>query len=1415
MINLALAVISDSFDNAQAEEKQLQVKEANDKQKQEARKAREKAEKAENEAEEAKNNKLISAPLSASPKSRAEEAEESQLKPGNADELPSDINAHVPIPGHASPARASNLLALKQDVADEQKKAVDQEAEKVLQAHANDDHDVVVGSRCWRLKATVFKLVESAAFGGFIMLLIIVNTVLLSIEYHDQDIFEQAWVEELEKNTSYVQNTFMCNPDVHLCPNNTAVPCYCNFSAVDNTGFVCQIQLEYGDYMNCGMMFSWKTGVMSDLPTMPKSYTDFLENANYFLGACFLAEMLLKLYALGIRGYCRNAFNIFDGCIVLSSVIETIVKLASGGGGGGGFLSVFRAFRLFRIFKLARSWKSLNEILNKLIRALTSIGPLMIVMSLFIFIFALLGMNVFGQDSGFLGNGRHGEAFAKPCIREPCNNPRSNFDRFLPLGGPDGGHGAAATIFQILTGENWNNVLYDGMSKAGWPLALFFVCVIVIGDYLLMNLFLAILLSGFGAEEPADDVVEALVAKKPGRIARLFGFFRRRVLAERDDVDAPYSSQELAWIKISDRALFILPHDNMLRKLCTLVAENKWFDRLVLICIIVGSVFMAVENPRDDKGAGCCGQRSDAILIFAKFDVVFVAIFTFECVLKIVAYGFFFRSRATEPRHDPYLRSGWNLLDFFVVCISLINLMGTTGSLRSLRTLRTFRSLRPLRIINRNPNMKLVVNCLLASIPSMFNVVLVCLLFYLIFSILFLQFFRGQFWYCAGKQAGSATEFSSDFTLVKDMEVHNWQECKRNPEYTWIQYDAHFDNVLFAFQSLFEVSSLEGWQTVLDHAIDKAGMPGVMPLPNKSPGFPTILFIFFIFFCAFFVLNLFVGVVIDNYNDLKSKADDDGGTPLNEDQKEWVKTVKRLLHMKARKKLKPPQHKLRFLVFRFVTHKFFDAFILSAICSNVLVMMLRTYVWDGQTTGCRLYQECTYDSILDILSKIFSYIFIFEAVVKLISFGPKQYFGGYWNRVDFCLVLLSIPQLITAALPPFFSIFRVLRISRLVRRFKGVRRQIQVVLMSWPSLINVGGLLFLVFSIYSVLSVQLFWNVKPLKYINQHAHFKDFWTAFFTLFRMVTGENWEGIMHDCTYGVCAECIRDPDDLTLFDNVWTSACTQAGSVVGSACRLANSTMGSVLDSLAQSGLLLVDDALPTVTGLGLADLVSADVRDLIMPCGTGITAGCGNSVLGVGVFSTFYIIASLLMLNLFIAVILDNDKAAKQEDEKGLQDEVFEHFVDIWSIFDPEATNLLPTKDLGAFMKTLDKPLGLGARTHTLSLSCTLRVIGIHARRILSPMFTKPNGDVCVGKDAPEIVVRRRLRDLQIQDHTGVVYFLEVSPPQPCRLTDCRAAPRRHSLKCLHRGTVWFGRCRKRSHTMCPSSRKTLNFRRTS
>jgi hypothetical protein len=121
-------------------------------------------------------------------------------------------------------------------------------------------------------------------------------------------------------------------------------------------------------------------------------------------------------------------------------------------------------------------------------------------------------------------------------------------------------------------------------------------------------------------------------------------------------------------------------------------------------------------------------------------------------MIKIIALGFFI----TSIEGYAYIMNGWNILDFIVVVASLLDFLFliqnsdsvNTEQLSSLKALRALRALRPLRMISRNEGMRLVVNALFASIPSMTNVLIVCLLFILIFASTGISFFAGKFFYC-------------------------------------------------------------------------------------------------------------------------------------------------------------------------------------------------------------------------------------------------------------------------------------------------------------------------------------------------------------------------------------------------------------------------------------------------------------------------------------------------------------------------------------------------------------------------------------------------------------------------------------------------------------------------------------------
>ncbi|XP_067662127.1 voltage-dependent calcium channel type A subunit alpha-1-like isoform X5 [Haliotis asinina] len=208
--------------------------------------------------------------------------------------------------------------------------------------------------------------------------------------------------------------------------------------------------------------------VASEHYGQPDWHSDFLYYMEFMFLALFISEMFIKMYGLGVRVYFRSSFNIFDCVVIVGSIIEVVWSWFKSGSFG---ISVLRALRLLRIFKVTRYWASLRNLVISLLSSMRSIVSLLFLLFLFILIFALLGMQLFGGEMNF-----------------PSGRPSSHFDTF-PI--------ALLTVFQILTGEDWNEVMYNGIrahggTESGMIFSLYFIILVLFGNYTLLNVFLAI-----------------------------------------------------------------------------------------------------------------------------------------------------------------------------------------------------------------------------------------------------------------------------------------------------------------------------------------------------------------------------------------------------------------------------------------------------------------------------------------------------------------------------------------------------------------------------------------------------------------------------------------------------------------------------------------------------------------------------------------------------------------------------------------------------------------------------------------------------------------------------------------------------------------------------------------------------------
>ncbi|KAJ8957404.1 hypothetical protein NQ318_004884, partial [Aromia moschata] len=536
------------------------------------------------------------------------------------------------------------------------------------------------------------------------------------------------------------------------------------------------------------------------------------------------------------------------------------------------------------------------------------------------------------------------------------------------------------------------------------------------------------------------------------------------------------------------------------RKYCGWLVKQNWFDNAVLLFIALNCITLAMERPNIPP------------------DKMFV---------KVVATGMCYGPNA-------YFTSGWNIMDGSLVIISLVDIImflinDTTSRIFGiLRVFRLLRSLRPLRVINRAPGLKLVVQTLLSSLRPIGNIVLICCTFFIIFGILGVQLFKGTFYYCSGENlTGIITRTDCD-----------------NRGYEWKNQKYNFDDLVQALMSLFVLSSRDGWVNIMYTGLDAVGVDK-QPIVNYSE-WRLLYFISFILLVGFFVLNMFVGVVVENFHRCREEQ---------EKEERIRKAAKRALQMEKRRRTKfstcssaldprpylqqyrsnlnpdivsemnePPYYinyaPWRLDIHKIVTSKYFDLAIALVIGLNVITMATERYMMPEY-----------WEYALRIFNYFFTAVFILESTMKLIALGFKMYMKDKWNLLDVAIVILSVVGIVIEEIvqdlkiipinPTIIRVLRVMRIARvlkLLKMAKGIRALLDTVMQALPQVGNLGLLFFLLFFIFAALGVELFGrldcNITPCQGLGEHAHFENFGMAFLTLFRVATGDNWNGIMKD-------------------------------------------------------------------------------------------------------------------------------------------------------------------------------------------------------------------------------------------------------------------------------------------------------------
>uniref|UniRef100_A0A8D3AS12 Voltage-dependent L-type calcium channel subunit alpha n=1 Tax=Scophthalmus maximus TaxID=52904 RepID=A0A8D3AS12_SCOMX len=913
--------------------------------------------------------------------------------------------------------------------------------------------------------------------------------------------------------------------------------------------------------------------IASEHYNQPDWLTEVQDVANKVLLAMFTMEMLVKMYSLGLQAYFVSLFNRFDCFVVCGGIIETIlVELAIMSPLG---ISVFRCVRLLRIFKVTRHWASLSNLVASLLNSMKSIASLLLLLFLFIIIFSLLGMQLFGGKFNF----------------DETVTKRSTFDNFPQ---------ALLTVFQILTGEDWNTVMYDGIMAYGGPassgmvVCIYFIILFICGNCILLAAHTHTLLNTAQKEEE-----EAKKRKNSANSVSVQVCGEDDDNAELPEVPPGPRPQRLSELSIKEKTLpipkgsafFIFSSTNPFRVVCHKLINHQIFTNLILVFIMLSSVSLAAEDPIRNFSA-----RN---IILGYFDYAFTAIFTVEILLKMTAFGAFLHKGA-------FCRNYFNLLDLLVVGVSLVSFGIQSSAISVVKILRVLRVLRPLRAINRAKGLKHVVQCVFVAIRTIGNIMIVTTLLQFMFACIGVQLFKGKFYRCTDDAKSSPEECKGTYILYNNGET----ALPMVRERIWYNSDFNFDNVLMAMMALFTVSTFEGWPTLLYKAID-SNKENMGPIYNYRIEI-SIFFIIYIIIIAFFMMNIFVGFVIVTFQEQGEK--EYKNCELDKNQRQCVEYALKARPLRRYIPKNPYQYKFWYVVnstgFEYVM---FVLIILNTLCLAI------------QHHG----QSHLFNYAMDVLNMVFTGVFTVEMILKLIAFKPRGYVGDAWNVFDALVVIGSVVDIILSQNTEdsarisitFFRLFRVMRLVKLLSRGEGIRTLLWTFIKSFQALPYVALLIAMLFFIYAVIGMQVFGKIAMVDgtQINRNNNFQTFPQAVLMLFRCATGEAWQDIMLACLPGKLCDSESDYNP------------------------------------------------------------------------GEERTCGSGFAII---YFISFYMLCAFLIINLFVAVIMDNFDYLTR-DWSILGPHHLDEFKRIWSEYDPEAKGRIKHLDVVTLLRRIQPPLGFG------------------------------------------------------------------------------------------------------------------------
>lgn len=895
----------------------------------------------------------------------------------------------------------------------------------------------------------------------------------------------------------------------------------------------------------------------------PTLMFDMQRIGDYVFSGLFLFELITQMYGLGALCYWSNPWLQFDGVITLLSLIQYATPDANA--------SIFRVLRLLYLFRLLNGARTTKVILGAFGKTVAAVAPFLLLVFIFVFAFAVIGMQLFGGTVSIPFGDPAYDCTPLATPYYPRCPPRKNYDSFyfsflasfslmvkndwdelmFPYVAATSDASflffmvnvwvGAFVVLNIFLGilidtflesshkhkmqmmeqlvektacdeESQNSVHAfqkriegikggDGLSAGGLSLS----STSLSGDlgkaasYVTSNLNLA---DGQVAVRvvPVDDAVAQSSAQTSGPTSKdthgLGSYIRARRL---------HLEQKRQWHFVSHpsyqyRNSFGMSSSHPIRFWAGDFVLSPVFRAIVFLMIFVSSVALAFD---------AAYVSSDTRLILNFINAAVAGLFISEFLLKIFAFGVVLNPGA-------YARNPWSALEFSLVCILIVSLAVWGHPSESI--VQSFRSILILRLAEFMEGLGSALRSVGRSVFPLCQVAMFSFVFFFAVAIVFVLFFQGELTACY-VAAGGSIERDFNYTMCFDYPEYgvnctalNRPQCDAD-KWTNPRLDSgstfSFDNIFASLLYMFELSTLENWYQMMIPVMDVTGIG--FNLVRDYSKFNAIAFIFLVFLFQVLLIQLFVTVVVDSFQETEniSKA----RAFLSPRQNEWLRIQQLAWRLPFRAKLLSPTDQPRKAFHQLVTNKLFKLSIVGVIAFNTVVLL-------------SLHANASLDYMIfyRTVDYLVGIVYILEAVMKIIAFGLGAYLYRSYNWFDLAVCVCTMIGWVYE--PAFFPVQAVdsFRAFHLVYYFPGTRRILEMVTLSIPALRDVGGILLFVYYVFAVVGVAVFSHVtvepsadgQLFLGLSAYGNFEHFSNALLTLFSMSTGDNWNGIMHDLT-----------------------------------------------------------------------------------------------------------------------------------------------------------------------------------------------------------------------------------------------------------------------------------------------------------